>query len=183
MNRFLQSLLIVVAIAFVAGLLGGLVSRLNRSSDGPPPPASATAPARNLAPDFALTDLEGKPLVLAELRGKVVLLDFWATWCTPCRQETPQFVALQQKYGARGLQIVGVSMDDGPQPVRAFYREFKMNYPVAMGTTQVAEAYGGVLGLPIAFVIDRRGQIVAKYEGPADMAELERQLDSLLQEK
>ena len=177
-----RSLLIVIAIAFVAGLLGGLLSRLDRTASESQPQRAAT-PARKPAPEFSLTDLDGKPLALAQLRGKVVLLDFWATWCTPCRQETPQFVALQQKYGARGLQIAGISMDDGPAPVRAFYREFKMNYPVAMGTTQVADAYGGVLGLPIAFVIDRQGRIVEKYEGPADMAKLERQLDSLLQEK
>jgi thiol-disulfide isomerase/thioredoxin len=175
-----RALLIVVAIAFVAGLLGGLLSRLERSE---PQPASASASARRPAPDFSLTDLADRPLVLSQLRGKVVLLDFWATWCTPCRQETPQFVALQEKYGARGLQMVGVSMDDGPEPVRAFYREFKMNYPVAMGTVPVAEAYGGVLGLPVAFVIDRQGRMVEKYEGPADMAKLERQLDSLLKEK
>ena len=177
--RTARALLIAMAIVFVAGLAGGLLSRMYRA---PEPPLAGT-PARKPAPDFALTGLDGKPLNLAQLRGKVVLLDFWATWCTPCRQETPQFVGLQQKYGPRGLQIVGISMDDGPEPVRAFYREFKMNYPVAMGTKQVAEAYGGVLGLPIAFVIDRHGHIVEKYEGPADMAKLEQQIDSLLQEK
>ncbi len=147
------------------------------------PPLSATDSARRPAPGFALTDLDGKPVALAQLRGKVVLLDFWATWCTPCREETPHFVALQQKHGGRGLQIVGISMDDGPEPVRAFYREFKMNYPVAMGTAQVAEAYGGVLGLPIAFLIDRHGRIIARYEGPVNIPQLTQHIESLLAEK
>jgi peroxiredoxin len=140
----------------------------------------APAAARAAAPDFSLTDVDGKPLALSQYRGKVVLLDFWATWCTPCREETPHFVALQEKYRAQGLQIVGLSMDDDAKPVRAFQREFRMNYPVAMGTVKVAESYGGVLGLPVAFLIDRDGRIVTKYSGPVDMPELERQVASLL---
>ncbi len=100
-----------------------------------------------VAPDFSLQDLNGQPLELANYRGKVVLLDFWATWCTPCRGEDPSFVEFQNKYREQGLQVIGISMDDGPKPVREFYQEFKMNYPVALGNEKVAKAYGGVLGL------------------------------------
>ena len=132
------------------------------------------------APDFNLPQLNGQPLQLSSYRGKVVLLDFWATWCVPCRGEIPHFVELQQKYGDRGLQIIGVSMDDSPEPVRAFYQQFHMNYPVVMGNAKTGELYGGVLGLPIAFVIGKDGLIDSKKIGAADMAVLEREIQKLL---
>jgi len=110
----------------------------------------------------------------------VVLLDFWATWCVPCREEIPHFVELQDKYRQQGLQIIGVSMDDGPEPVRDFYREFKMNYPVVMGDAKTGELYGGVLGLPIAFVIGRDGRIYAKHIGATDVAVFEKEFAGLL---
>jgi peroxiredoxin len=136
-----------------------------------------------VAPDFSLQDLDGAPLNLSSYKGKVVLLDFWATWCTPCRDEIPNFVDFQKNYGGQGLQIIGISMDDGPKPVREFYQQFKMNYPVAMGSTQLAQSYGGILGLPVTFLIGRDGRIAAKYVGATDMAALEQQMKSQLQEK
>lgn len=132
------------------------------------------------APDFTLADVSGKKLSLSEYRGKVVLLDFWATWCTPCKEEVPHFVDMQNRYGGRGLQIVGISMDDDEKPVRAFQQEFRMNYPVAVGTTQLAEQYGGVLGLPIAFVIDPQGRIVSRYVGQTDPEVFESEIQKLL---
>ena len=133
------------------------------------------------APDFTLPLVDGGQLRLSSYRGKIVLLDFWATWCVPCREETPNFVELQRKYGDRGLQIIGVSMDDSPDPVRTFYHQFQINYPVVMGTADVGAAYGGVLGLPIAFLIDREGRIYAKHIGATDRAVFENEITRLLE--
>ena len=134
-------------------------------------------------PDFAVKDVAGNPLSIANFKGKIVLLDFWATWCTPCRDEIPRFVEFQNKSRERGLQVIGISMDDDAKPVREFYQEFKMNYPVALGSEKVAEAYGGVLGLPITFLIGRDGQVAAKYIGEVDMSVLEQEIETLLQAK
>lgn len=136
--------------------------------------------AQALAPDFSLPDLTGHILNLSSYRGRVVLLDFWATWCDPCRDEIPHFVSLQNKYGEQGLQIIGVSMDDGPEPVHAFYRRYRMNYPVVVGNAKTGELYGGVLGLPIAFLIARDGRITAKHIGATDISVFEKEIVSLL---
>jgi cytochrome c biogenesis protein CcmG/thiol:disulfide interchange protein DsbE len=133
-----------------------------------------------VAPDFMLRELSGEELQLSSYRGKVVLLDFWATWCDPCREETPHLVDLQNKYGAQGLQIIGVSMDDGPEPVRDFHKQFHMNYPVVMGSAKIGELYGGVLGLPIAFLIGRDGRIHAKHIGATQASVFEKEVTTLL---
>jgi cytochrome c biogenesis protein CcmG/thiol:disulfide interchange protein DsbE len=133
----------------------------------------------SLAPELSLTDLSGQRLELSSYRGKVVILDFWATWCEPCRTEIPRFVDLQNKYRSQGLQIIGISLDDNPKPVRAFYKQFKINYPVAIGDANLAERYGGVLGLPVNFVIGRDGRIYAKHLGEVDLFLVEREIQSL----
>ena len=142
-----------------------------------------SAAGHSLAPDFSLTDLNGQPLNLASYRGKVVLLDFWATWCTPCRAEIPHFVEYQNNYRPQGLQIIGISMDDDLKPVGPFYKEYKMNYPVALGNDKLAEAYGGILGLPVTFLIGRDGHIQAKYVGAVDISTIEQGIKSLLEAK
>ena len=153
-------------IPLIAALAIILIFILNHRP-GPSPAKLQISPTDHpLAPDFSLPDLSGKPIALSSLRGKVVLLDFWATWCVPCRQEIPRFVELQNQYGDHGLQIVCVSMDDSADPVLDFYKQYKMNYPVVMGDAKTGEAYGGVLGLPIAFVIGRDGRIAFKLVGP-----------------
>jgi peroxiredoxin len=132
------------------------------------------------APDFSLTDISGKKLILSDYRGKVVMLDFWATWCEPCRIEIPWFMALQKRYASQGLVVIGISMDTGREPVVDFYRQFNMNYPVALGDARLEELYGGFLGLPTTFVIGRDGRIYAKHEGATDISVFEEEIKQLL---
>jgi cytochrome c biogenesis protein CcmG/thiol:disulfide interchange protein DsbE len=167
-------------LAAGAILLGTVVARHFLRHDHAPRAATSGTTTRLLAPDFALPQPDGPDLRLSSYRGKVVLLDFWATWCDPCREEIPHLVELQQRYGDRGLQIIGISMDDSIDPVRPFYQRFHMNYPVVMGTAKTGELYGGVLGLPITFLIDRDGRICAKHIGATDAAIFEKEIKSLL---
>jgi thiol-disulfide isomerase/thioredoxin len=132
------------------------------------------------APEFVRTDLNHKRLDLRAYRGKVVLLDFWASWCAPCQLAMPRFVAWQSKYGPRGLQIVGISMDDDPALALRIYRKLKLNYPVAMGDEKLGELYGGVLGLPLTFLIDRQGKIQAQFQGETDLNTIEEKFKPLL---
>jgi thiol-disulfide isomerase/thioredoxin len=170
-------LIVVAAIIVIA------IYAMGRHRSAPGKSVAGPVTAHSVAPDFSLEALNGQPLSLAAFKGKVVLLDFWATWCVPCRSEIPHFVEFQEKYGPQGLQVVGISMDDGPKPVRQFYSEMKMNYPVAIGTEGVAQAYGGVLGLPITFLIDRDGRIYKKHIGEVDMSVLDQEIQTLLQAK
>jgi len=173
-----KALLIVVAI-----VIAFAIYKVSRRGFGFAKPVGASAAVHSVAPDLSLQDLDGQPLVLANYRGKVVLLDFWATWCTPCRGEIPHFVEFQNKYREQGFQVIGISMDDGPKPVREFYQQLKMNYPVALGNEKIAEAYGGILGLPVTFLIGRDGRIAAKYVGAVEMPALAQGVESLLQAK
>ncbi|MGA7908446.1 MAG: redoxin domain-containing protein [Candidatus Sulfotelmatobacter sp.] len=168
----------VALIAVVTGLYF-----LTRHHGGPPAMTGAVANGHPFAPHFSLPGLTGQQLDLSSYRGKVVLLDFWATWCDPCRDEIPHFVELQSKYGSQGLQIIGVSMDDGPEPVRDFYQRYKMNYPVVMGNAETGELYGGVLGLPIAFLIGRDGRISTRHVGATNISVLEQEIVNLLRSK
>jgi peroxiredoxin len=137
---------------------------------------------RHNAPDFALKDGDGKLVHLSDYRGKVVLLDFWATWCGPCKIEIPWFKEFQRKYQERGLVVLGVSMDDeGWEVVKPFVAREKMNYRVCIGNDQTAQLYGGIDALPTTFLIDREGKIAAVHVGLADRKEFENGIEQLLQ--
>lgn len=140
---------------------------------------AAAAPA----PDWTLNDPDGKTVRLSDFKGKVVILDFWATWCPPCRAEIPGFVALQKKYGAQGLTIVGISLDTaGPSVAKPFIRRLGMNYPIVIGDETIADKYGGVSVIPTTFVIARNGNIVASHQGFTSQTDFESEIRPLLEQ-
>jgi len=126
------------------------------------------------APDFTLERLDGGSMKLSDLRGKAVLLNFWATWCLPCKVETPWLVELQSQYASEGLQVVGVAMDDsGKDEIAKFAKDMGVNYPVLLGKEAVGDAYGGVPALPETFFIGRDGKIVDRIIGLKGRADIE----------
>ncbi len=132
------------------------------------------------APKIARADLNGRRVALKGLRGKVVLLNFWATWCAPCQIEMPVFSTWQQQYGPQGFQVIGISMDDDAAPVRKLIAKLKTNYPIAMGDAQLGERYGGVMGLPLTFLIDRKGVVRVRFQGETKLKTIEAQLKQML---
>ena len=136
---------------------------------------------RNVAPDFALKDSTGNPLKLSDLKGKVVMLNFWATWCGPCRTEIPWLIEFEQKFRDRGFAVVGVAMDDeGWEVVKPYMARTKINYRMVLGEGLISEHYGGVNSIPQTFIIDREGRIGAVHEGLPRKKEYLDEIDQLL---
>ena len=124
------------------------------------------------APDWQLAGFDGKPIKLSDFKGKVVVLNFWATWCPPCRKEIPTLVALQKDYGAQGVVVVGVSLDQGGSPaVQSFASKMGIECPIAIGSEELAAAYG-VQAIPTTFVIDRAGNVIGEHQGDTSRAAL-----------
>ncbi len=135
---------------------------------GPYPPNYVPAAQRRsaAAPDFSLPTTDGKILKLSDYRGKIVILDFWATWCPPCRKGIPDLIDIKKRYGSKGVEIIGISVDtDTKDEVIPFMKEKGINYPVVYGNQNVYMQYGGIRAIPTTFVIDKEGKIVASYEG------------------
>ncbi len=132
------------------------------------------------APDFSRKDLSGHTFQLSAQRGKVVLVSFWATWCGPCLSELKTFSGWQTKLGSDGFQVIGVSMDDLPITVLRVMHRYGVTYPVVMGDDALANSYGGVLGLPLSFIIDRAGRVVGRYQGESNLREMQRQIQTLV---
>jgi peroxiredoxin len=133
------------------------------------------------APDFALTSLDGKTVKLSDFRGKAVLLNFWATWCGPCKIEMPWFVELQKKYGPQGLQVLGIAMDDsGAKEIGDFARAMNVNYPIVIGKESVGDQYGGIPVLPSTFYIDRDGKVIDRVFGLVSRSEIESDIQKAL---
>jgi peroxiredoxin len=173
---------LIAAIATVL-LLGCLVPGC---TTGPSTVRAASVKSdkdRHAAPDFALKDADGKTVHLTDYKGKVVLLDFWATWCGPCKIEIPWFIDMEHKRKDKGFEVLGVAMDDnGWEDVKPFLADMKVNYRVVVGDDPTGQAYGGVDSLPTTFLIDKQGKIAAIHVGLTGRKEFEDGIDELLQE-
>lgn len=130
--------------------------------------------------DFTLKDIDGASVKLTDYKGKVVLLNFWATWCGPCEQEIPAFVEMYDRYKDKGFVILGVSIDDPPEALRAYAKSHRMQYPVLQMQSDVEDAYGPIFGVPMSYFIARDGSICKRHLGPATREQVERELKALL---
>ena len=167
------------AIAGVAVLLGVVAC----SPSHPPRPVAKKANNRKAAPNFSLKDASGKVVQLADYKGKVVLLDFWATWCGPCKIEIPWFTEFERKYKDRGFEVLGVSMDDdGWKSVNPFVQEKKINYRIVMGDDKTGDQFGGLEALPTTFVIDRYGRIASVHVGLTNKKDFSDAIEELLED-
>ncbi len=161
-NKYLAAVISVLAVIGVVAILG------------------ATTGNAQMAPEFKLPDINGKTISLSDFKGKVVIVDFWATWCSPCKMEIPGFVKLQEKY-KDDLVVIGISLDqNGPQTVVPFAKDYKINYHIVYGNGETVKNYGGVSGIPTTFVIDRKGKIQRKYVGYRADSVFDRDIQELL---
>jgi thiol-disulfide isomerase/thioredoxin len=184
--------IIVAAAALALGLLtlpmlrGGGGERLTASkgsttgSTARPEVCDATGAGKL---DFVLKDKNNTPLNLATFKGKVVLLNFWATWCGPCKEEIPSFVEMYDKYKREGFEIVGVSIDDTADQLQQFTHEWRMQYPVVQMQSDIEDAYGPFYGVPTSYFIGRDGTICSKHLGPVSKADAEPEIEALLKAK
>ena len=151
------SLFVIIAACLIS---------ISCSGTGTVKAATTAEKQRKMAPDFTLTDGNGQTVHLSDYKGKVVLLDFWATWCGPCKIEIPWFMEFEQQYKDKGFAVLGVSMDDdGWKVVKPYLQQMKINYRIALGNDKVGDAYGGVDSLPTTFLIDRSGRIASTHVG------------------
>ena len=136
---------------------------------------------REKAPNFSLQTQNGKVIELSKLTGKVVLVNFWATWCPPCRAEIPDFIEVYNTYKSKGFEIVGIALDeDGWSKVAPYIEKAKMNYPVVLGSAKVVQQYGGIEAIPTTFIVDKKGYIAGSQVGLLSKELVEQKLKSLL---
>lgn len=179
---------VIFVLFIVVGVTALLISgkRMSRPKSGVSAgfQSDASGPARGAeAPDFELKvlDGQGKTMKLSSLKGKAVIVNFWATWCEPCKIEMPWLIQLQKKYGPQGLEVVGVAMDDTEEKtISEFAHKMGVNYPVLIGTEKVADLYGGVEGLPISFFLDRSGKVVDHILGLVSESQIESSIQKSL---
>ena len=170
--------ILVMLIPILAAVLGGCATAPESGSAAVPDGPSGDA---EIAPEFSLPDLDGNTVRLSDFDGQVKLIDFWATWCAPCREEVPMFKALHEKYSSEGFAMLAISMDDdGADVVRPFVEELEIPYTNLIGDAAVEEAFGPIVGYPMAFLIDRDGKIVKTFVGAKPRDVLEGKIQELL---
>jgi thiol-disulfide isomerase/thioredoxin len=183
-------LILAVVLALIAGTY--FADKGTRGSRKPSMHAdvSADKSVGSMEPEVAFKDLNSKEVSLAQYRGKVVLINFWATWCDPCREEIPWLIEMQQKYGDKGFTVLGIAMDEEGQSVVAPFvnkeqfsvggQKLNMNYPIVVGTEEIASKFGGLLGYPTSVLISRDGKIVKRITGLIDAEGVSRTIEGLL---
>jgi len=183
MNKAVRTLSAAVLLSVV--MLG-----FSGCNGGSSSPGSGSKPAA-LAdePDVTFKDLQGKDVTLASFKGKVVLVNFWGTWCEPCRGEIPILIAMQQKYGPKGFTLLGAATNDEEKSVDAFIhttqfnvrgQQMTMNYPIVMGSDDISNKFGGLLGMPTSFLITRDGKIAKRYIGSLNENQVVKDVESQL---
>ncbi len=179
-SRALRSVCSIVALGLVALSFSACAAEKTEAAQTTPQSETTALPVVGPAPDWKLTTLDGRELGREQLKGKVVVVDFWATWCPPCVYEIPGYVKMQERLRDRGLVIVGLSSDRGPEVVRTFAEKRQVNYPLAMAGTETADLFGGVEAIPTTFLIDREGNIRHKKVGAMEAEEYQKLVESLL---
>jgi thiol-disulfide isomerase/thioredoxin len=183
----MKRILIIVGTVAVLILLTWYADKATRLKG-----QSASAPVSDLGgkpePDLKLKDLDGKDVSLADYKGKVVFLNFWATWCGPCQDEIPSLIEMQNKYAAKGFTVIGIAMDEEGKSVVAPFvaneryeangQKVLINYPILLGTDEAADKFGGIMGYPTSFLLSRSGKVLTKFQGPPDYEKIARAVES-----
>lgn len=188
MKKTVWIVIAILAVIVVAAHYADKATRL--STKGASTRADNPNGGGKAAPDFTLKDLEGKDISLGQYKGKVVLVNFWATWCDPCRVEIPWLIEMQQKYGAKGFTVLGIAMDDeGKSVVAPFVQKERfdvngskslMNYPIVLGNDATADKFGGLLGYPTSVLISRDGKQIKRITGLISYEEISKTIESQL---